>query len=485
MKKTIFTLAIGLLTANFSMAQTIYTVSDGGDKVMDILNTMVSETRIPASGTVSSVNTVGSHATVATTHNSGTNISMVYSDIHWDYVYTNHSSPQCSTQAAMNPLLTVAFARYRQMTGGNGAGAHLILDTDPALTSNPYVPYYYYWHPRAGQPVDTLDPINVLGHHNHPGPGCNPRNHVIYYYLVKSNGDVVHFGDVANIDHYEMEHDFNKLPTTNNSPSSSVSTAINNILTNAATFYASEYSCVGYRVNVTLFNGSQEQAYLLGPNNDFHWKNKYDPCPQNDPLDCNFFGVNFNDPDAEIVHFDGPTSTRLSAISVKPLRYDWDAAGSPMISQMDHIATFDMSMMGHTPVTLDLFYEKHNQGCYHVTSVTNTIYFPGGSCNVPPPPAAPNGPQGPAEPSSVGEETSEMEPVLVYPNPTDGVFTVQSQKEISISVLGINGQQVSPEVHLGNGMEMSVDLTTEPAGIYILNITDKDGSVTRKKLIVE
>jgi hypothetical protein len=81
-------------------------------------------------------------------------------------------------------------------------------------------------------------------------------------------------------------------------------------------------------------------------------------------------------------------------------------------------------------------------------------------------------------PTSV--EISETEGLTVYPNPTDGIFTIEGD---------IHGRKLSLMDAAGNRMPLEVDgagkadISALPAGIYFLNITLADGSTTRQRMV--
>lgn len=76
-----------------------------------------------------------------------------------------------------------------------------------------------------------------------------------------------------------------------------------------------------------------------------------------------------------------------------------------------------------------------------------------------------------------------QEPVLVYPNPSKGVFTVTINVSAQYSLYDVVGHQVKTgEFTSGNN---NIDLTTTANGIYILKVIDAVGKTGNYKLVKE
>ena len=70
--------------------------------------------------------------------------------------------------------------------------------------------------------------------------------------------------------------------------------------------------------------------------------------------------------------------------------------------------------------------------------------------------------------------------VLVYPNPTNGIFNIYSNSTInSISIYDVNGRLLS----LVESTSNSIDLTGFENGLYIVKIILQDGVVVSKKIV--
>lgn len=72
----------------------------------------------------------------------------------------------------------------------------------------------------------------------------------------------------------------------------------------------------------------------------------------------------------------------------------------------------------------------------------------------------------------------------VYPNPSNGEFTVKAVKNFnSIEVLNVTGEKVySAEL---NGTELNVNLENQPKGIYFYRLTSDNNTVKTGKLIIQ
>ena len=83
---------------------------------------------------------------------------------------------------------------------------------------------------------------------------------------------------------------------------------------------------------------------------------------------------------------------------------------------------------------------------------------------------------------SVTDVTNETK---LYPNPTTGLFTVESTQMDRLEVYNLVGQKVF-EVESGKWkVERSIDATNWNKGIYLVNIVHQDGAIETKKLVVK
>lgn len=71
--------------------------------------------------------------------------------------------------------------------------------------------------------------------------------------------------------------------------------------------------------------------------------------------------------------------------------------------------------------------------------------------------------------------------VQVYPNPVSGQLFVNGLKNATVGLYSASGAKV---VSLTNFSGSSIDVSTLPQGVYIMNVTTEEGFVVRKKIVV-
>ncbi len=88
-------------------------------------------------------------------------------------------------------------------------------------------------------------------------------------------------------------------------------------------------------------------------------------------------------------------------------------------------------------------------------------------------------------------ELSNNNEIAVYPNPSNGVFTLKIENEklkaenVKMQVYNIIGEQVQPQLSIINS-DLSIDLSSQPNGIYIYRAFTQDGSlIGQGKLIIQ
>ncbi len=81
-------------------------------------------------------------------------------------------------------------------------------------------------------------------------------------------------------------------------------------------------------------------------------------------------------------------------------------------------------------------------------------------------------------------EISSKDEINVYPNPSNGIFTIESRAEISsIEITNILGEKIS--TCSLNSKKTEIDLSNQPKGIYFYKIITGEENITTGKLIVE
>lgn len=83
--------------------------------------------------------------------------------------------------------------------------------------------------------------------------------------------------------------------------------------------------------------------------------------------------------------------------------------------------------------------------------------------------------------SIIGTDETRMPALTVNPNPTSGTFTVCGTDISRVQVYSINGRSVLDQ--LANETSTTIDLTNQPAGVYIVDVTDQDGKHCVRKVV--
>lgn len=82
-------------------------------------------------------------------------------------------------------------------------------------------------------------------------------------------------------------------------------------------------------------------------------------------------------------------------------------------------------------------------------------------------------------PVSIGEELRHAENLTVYPNPSNGMFTVNAKGAYALDVLDVSGRTVYNGNANGN---TAIDLSHLQAGIYMLSITQNENRTVKRLL---
>ena len=80
-------------------------------------------------------------------------------------------------------------------------------------------------------------------------------------------------------------------------------------------------------------------------------------------------------------------------------------------------------------------------------------------------------------------EDNEISACTLYPNPTNGLVTITGKDLKSAEVINTLGQRVATVK--GEGERIAVDISNLPAGVYFVNVTDKDGRKCVRKVVKE
>jgi len=77
--------------------------------------------------------------------------------------------------------------------------------------------------------------------------------------------------------------------------------------------------------------------------------------------------------------------------------------------------------------------------------------------------------------------------ITIYPNPSNGLFTIQSSvlsAQSSIEIYNTLGEKINQQLNITNST-FNIDLSDQPAGVYFYRITDYTGNTVTGKLILE
>ena len=80
-------------------------------------------------------------------------------------------------------------------------------------------------------------------------------------------------------------------------------------------------------------------------------------------------------------------------------------------------------------------------------------------------------------------ETETTTFATLHPNPTNGQVTITGKDLKTAEVFNTLGQRVA--TGKGEGEQMTVDISALPAGVYFVNVTDKDGRKCVRKVVKE
>lgn len=78
-------------------------------------------------------------------------------------------------------------------------------------------------------------------------------------------------------------------------------------------------------------------------------------------------------------------------------------------------------------------------------------------------------------------ESGTLDFARVLPNPNNGIFTVTGENLNQIEVIDVLGQRITSLT--ANSDLTTIDLSGQPAGVYLINVTDKEGKLCVKKVV--
>jgi hypothetical protein len=81
--------------------------------------------------------------------------------------------------------------------------------------------------------------------------------------------------------------------------------------------------------------------------------------------------------------------------------------------------------------------------------------------------------------TGIDDKTTPM--VQVYPNPVTGILNINGLKDADVKLFSVKGAEVMSFPRFSGN---SIDISSLPSGIYIMNVTTAEGLVVRKKIVV-
>ena len=81
----------------------------------------------------------------------------------------------------------------------------------------------------------------------------------------------------------------------------------------------------------------------------------------------------------------------------------------------------------------------------------------------------------------VSEMDAVVEPLMIYPNPTDGMIYIEYEKIVEVEVANVVGQNVA--TCLVNSDSCKLDMSGFDAGVYFVNVKTENGIMTKKIIL--
>ena len=73
---------------------------------------------------------------------------------------------------------------------------------------------------------------------------------------------------------------------------------------------------------------------------------------------------------------------------------------------------------------------------------------------------------------------------IVYPNPNNGIFTVEgSENKYELILTNVFGEKITQTVIPSGARNLTIDLSAQPNGIYLLQIKSENGTALKKIII--
>jgi len=88
--------------------------------------------------------------------------------------------------------------------------------------------------------------------------------------------------------------------------------------------------------------------------------------------------------------------------------------------------------------------------------------------------------------SSISQYSNLVSQISISPNPSSGIFTIETNTKQTMQVYDVNGRLIpipSPSQREGN--KLTIDLSNLPAGIYNISLTSNEGIVNKRVVVVK
>ena len=70
----------------------------------------------------------------------------------------------------------------------------------------------------------------------------------------------------------------------------------------------------------------------------------------------------------------------------------------------------------------------------------------------------------------------------MYPNPSNGMITLQSGNEFDVTIYSINGEVIYANRNINSTVSFNLDV---PTGIYFVTVTENKKTLTKKLVITK
>jgi selenophosphate synthase len=74
--------------------------------------------------------------------------------------------------------------------------------------------------------------------------------------------------------------------------------------------------------------------------------------------------------------------------------------------------------------------------------------------------------------------------VSIYPNPSNGAFSVQATENAIVDVYDMNGKQITASQVISSNGKVNIDLNNVEAGVYLVRVQNETFSTT-KRIVIE